>query len=340
MGRHDSGYRLLFSFPYFVECLVRGFVPGDWVEQLDFGTLEAVREGHPRDSIGMRSNDVIWRLRWRGLDVWVYVYLMIELQKTDEPFMAVRVLDYEGGLYRQIVRALQLKRGDPLPIVLPLVLYHGYPAWKSATEVFDLIAPAPPEIEPYLPHLRYLLLDVNTYPAGELERMRNPVACVFQLEGSTTLDWEPIDRLVELLPEPEHSELQEAAAQWLRHVFLPSRLPGVTLPEVSKLEEISTMIAEHSIDWSTQWREEGREQGRQEGREQGRQEGRQEGREQGRQEGEAAVLLRQLQRKFGSLSPEILESVRHADAGQLLDWADRVVTAATIEEIFNGAGDA
>jgi Domain of unknown function (DUF4351) len=92
------------------------------------------------------------------------------------------------------------------------------------------------------------------------------------------------------------------------------RLPGVTVPEVKKLEEISPMIAEHAIDWSTQWRDEGRK------------------------EGEAAVLLRQLQRKFGSLSPEIQDSVHNADADQLLDWADRFVTAATVEEIFNGTG--
>ncbi len=36
MGRHDSGYKLLFSYPYLVECLIRGFVPGPWISNLDF----------------------------------------------------------------------------------------------------------------------------------------------------------------------------------------------------------------------------------------------------------------------------------------------------------------
>jgi hypothetical protein len=330
MGRHDSSYHLLFSFPHLVECLIRGFVPGDWTEQLDFSTLEAVREGHPRDDIGMRYDDMIWRLRWREGGVWVYVYLLIEFQRTDEPFMAVRILDYDAGLYRQIVRAMRLQRGDPLPIVLPMVLYHGYPAWTSETEVFDLIAPAPPEVEPYLPHLRYLLLDVNAYPADELERMRNPVACIFQLEASQTPVTQPIDQLDELLQAPEHKGLRKAARRWLNHVLLPLRFPGVTVPEVKNLKEVSLMIAEHAIDWTAQSREEGREEGREQGRE--------EGREEGRQEGEATVLLRLLQRKFGSLRPEIQETVRHADADQLLDWADRFVTASTLDEIINGSG--
>ncbi len=56
-------------------------------------------------------------------------------------------------------------------IIVRVVLYRGQPAWTAATEVFDLISPAPAEVEPYLPHLRYLLLDANTYPAHQLEEL-------------------------------------------------------------------------------------------------------------------------------------------------------------------------
>lgn len=38
--------------------------------------------------------------------------------------MAVRVFEYDGGLYRQIVKVLQPRRGDRLP----MVLYRGHPA--------------------------------------------------------------------------------------------------------------------------------------------------------------------------------------------------------------------
>ncbi len=43
MGSHDSGYKLLFSYPYLVESLIRGFVPGSWIHNLDFSSLEPVR---------------------------------------------------------------------------------------------------------------------------------------------------------------------------------------------------------------------------------------------------------------------------------------------------------
>ena len=338
MGSHDSGYKLLFSHPYLVESLIRGFVPGPWVDQLDFSSLEPVSEAHPRDEIGMRYNDLIWRLRWRDSGQWIYVYLLIEFQSADEPFMAVRVLDYDAGLYRQLVRALNLRRGDKLPIVFPLVLYRGASQWQAEEEVFDLIAPAPAEVAPYLPHLRYLLLDANVYPAEELERMRNPAACLLWLEGSQTLDTQPIEQLVSLLPKSEATGLGRAMTQWLTRVFLPSRLPGVTVPEVKKLEEVSAMMQENAIDWSAQWREEGWRKGRQEGRKEGRQEGRQEGRKEGRQEGEADLLLRQLGVLFGPLAPAIEERVRGAQANELLEWGERLVTSDSLDEVFKSGG--
>ncbi len=79
------------------------------------------------------------------------------------------------------------------------------------------------------------------------------------------------------------------------------------------------MIAESSIDWTAEWREEGRK----------------EGREEGQKEGEANLLLRQLNRLYGPLAQEIEDRVRSADADQLLDWGERLVTVDSLEEIFD-----
>ena len=316
MGLHDSAYKLLFSYPHLVEGLIRGFVPGAWIQNLDFDSLQTVRETHPRDGGSVRYDDMVWRLKWRDSGQWVYLYLMLEFQSTDEPFMAVRLLDYGGGLYRQMVRTLRPRRGGRLPIVLPIVLYRGQPAWTSPTEIYDLITPAPPEIEPYLPHLRYLLVDANAYPADQLAAMRNPVACILRLEASHELETQPIDQLDEILPAPEHAGLRRALTRWLTQVLLPSRMPGVTVPEVMKLEEVSPMITEHAIDWTKPWREKGREEGR--------------------QEGEVAILTRMLTRKFGPLSHDLEKRLRHASDEQLLNWSERFVTATDLAEIFNG----
>jgi len=66
----------------------------------------------------------------------------------------------------------------------------------------------------------------------------------------------------------------------------------------------------------------------------GRQEGREEGRAEGRMEGEAAVLLRLMERKFHPLSESARQRVADADAETLLVWAERVLDATCLEDVW------
>ncbi len=74
---HDSGYKLLFH-PAMVVDLLTGFVAEDWVQELDFTTLEKQSGSYVSDDLRPRADDVVWRVRWR--DRWLYVYLLLEFQ--------------------------------------------------------------------------------------------------------------------------------------------------------------------------------------------------------------------------------------------------------------------
>ncbi len=70
------------------------------------------------------------------------------------------------------------------------------------------------------------------------------------------------------------------------------------------------------------------------GREEGRQEGRQEGHNEGLQRGEARILTALLRLRFGDLPVAVRQSIEAADADTLLRWSERVLTAATLDEIL------
>ena len=61
---------------------------------------------------------------------------------------------------------------------------------------------------------------------------------------------------------------------------------------------------------------------------------RDEGRQEGRQEGTRIVLERQLQHRFGFLSPRVADRLRRASAGDLETWANQVLNANTIDDVF------
>ena len=315
---HDSGYKLLFSHPAMVADLLNGFVKEDWVMELDFATLEKQSGSYVSDDLRPRADDVVWRVRWR--DRWLYVYLLLEFQSDVDLFMAVRLLVYVGLLYQDLIRAKQLTEDGRLPPVLPLVLYNGRPRWTASTDLSHLIVPPPTGLERYQPCLHYLLLEESRFGEADLAPLQNLAAALFRLENSRgPEELQPVvERLIDWLQAPEQASLRRAFAVWLRDVLLPARLPGVRIEAVLELNEVRNMLAERVMEWTEEWKRQGLEEGRQEGR----------------QEGESLLLQRLLTLKFGALDEPARARLAAADSETLLVWGDRVLTAASLAEVF------
>jgi predicted transposase YdaD len=321
MPEHDNSYKLLFSHAEMVADLLRGFVREPWVNEVDLDTLERVSGSFVSDDLRDREDDIIWRIRWRGR--WLYVYLLLEFQSTVDPFMALRIMVYVGLLHQDLVRRKELTDSKLLPPVLPVVLYNGPRPWTAPLDVGELVEPLPGGLDRYRPQLRYLLLDERRYEDDELAPLRNLVAALFRLENSRQMqDFRRVlSTLIEWLTLPAQESLLRAFFVWVSRVALRRRLPGVVLPELHSLQEVNAMLQEHDIDWTRDWRE------------QGLAEGRAVGLTEGRAQGRAEIFLRLLDRKFGPLEESQRRKVRETDPDTLLEWSDRVLTAERWEDV-------
>ncbi|EIC22303.1 conserved hypothetical protein, putative transposase or invertase [Thiorhodovibrio frisius] len=67
----------------------------------------------------------------------------------------------------------------------------------------------------------------------------------------------------------------------------------------------------------------------------GRREGQREGRREGQREGQAAVLKRQLTKRFGPLDDSIEARLKQATQEQLEHWSDRILDAPTLGAVFD-----
>jgi predicted transposase YdaD len=98
--------------------------------------------------------------------------------------------------------------------------------------------------------------------------------------------------------------------------------PGVRVAE--NLLEVKTMLANRPAEWKQRWTQEGR------------QEGRLEGRLLGHREGAAALLTRQLERRFGALPEASRDRIAAAGVPDLEEWSLRLLDARTLEEVMRG----
>lgn len=338
MAEHDNAYKSLFSHPPVVEDFLRGFVHEDWVAEVDFATLEKMSGSYVTDDLRDREDDIVWRVRCNG--EWLYVYLLLEFQSSNDPWMALRILVYTGLLYQDLIKRGEVIAPGQLPPVFPAVIYNGLPRWTAAREVAELIQALPTSLQGYIPRQRYYLLDEGRLPATALSH-DNLMSDIIRVEGSPEPQAlrEVIGQLDRRLRGPGVDSLRRAFTVWINRIVVRRLDSRETIPETSSLQEIDTMLAERVVEWTEKWKQEGLLEGRQEGLQQGLQEGIREGLQQGkaagRIEGEVAVLKRQLARRFGPLSAEVLTRIDGASIDQLERWADNILDAGTLDDVFN-----
>ena len=85
-----------------------------------------------------------------------------------------------------------------------------------------------------------------------------------------------------------------------------------------------------------QWEEQLKQQAMQQGLEQGLEAGLEKGLEKGLVIGEQKLLIRQITRRFGPLPDEIRQRIEQANIDQIEEWADRILDARSLADIFAG----
>ena len=322
MAEHDALYHNLFSHPGMVAQLLREFVAESWLDDLALDAMERINAKFHAEDGERRDGDVVWRIPVRGGGD-AYLLLMLEFQSTPDRWMALRVMVYVGLLWQHLVKERRLPADGRLPPVLPIVLYNGDPRWATPTALRDLVGLAEESpFWPWQPDMRYHIIDEGAFAEAGLADRGSLAALLFRLEHcrepdqvlalvDAVIDWfrghSGFDALKPLF----------STLAWRLVEMEDGAAPGVQVSE--NLLEVRTMLATRAAEWKQQWRQQGLQEGRQEGR----------------REGEAAILLRQLERRFGILPRWASDRIVTADTAALEEWSLRILDAKSIEEVLS-----
>jgi hypothetical protein len=317
---YDALYHRFFSHPGVVAQLLRGFVDGPWLGDLDLDGMERLNTKFYAETGQRRVGDMIWRIPRRdGVDT--YLVLLLEFQSTSEHFMALRMLAYAALLWQQLVTEQSLGPSGRLPPLLPVVLYNGDARWLVPASLRDLVGlPKDSPLWQWQPDLRYYPIDAGAFSQTDLQAREGLPALWFRLENAADSDQllDAADAALAWFARHPGFAVAQAAFTELLSAIVASSGPGLSLPE--DLLEVRNMLLNRVERWQQEWLQEGLQKGRQEGR----------------QEGEAALLLRLLERRFGILPEWARDRVLAADSAVLEEWGLRLLDAGNLDDVIGG----
>ncbi|MBK7006117.1 MAG: Rpn family recombination-promoting nuclease/putative transposase [Burkholderiales bacterium] len=324
---HDTGYKLLFSHPEMVRDLLTGYMPGEWLKEADFTSLNRVNASYVSEKEHQRHDDMVWRLKVG--QQWVWVYLLLEFQSKPDPWMALRIMVYLGLLSQHLVNEGELQNGL-LPPIVPIVLYNGTPQWPHPQDVADCFGPSLPGLEHFRPRLRYHLVDEARLKLHPIAEVRNLAEALFKVEQSGTLKntLDIMQTLDALLGEPQMQPLRRTISTWLK-LLLRRKVPQANIHELDAIDDIlkESSMLEQTIE---RWFEDATMKGVRQGRQEGRQEG--------EQKGFARAVTLQLQLRFGPVPEWAQERLSSASEEQLTHWLGAILTAQSIDDLFGADG--
>ena len=277
MRKHDQEYKKLFSNREMLKTLLESFVPEPWVQNLDYDKAERVEKSFITKGLKERESDLIWKLGWKGDEV--YIYLLLEFQSSVDYFMALRVLRYICELYQSLIDEGKFKKGQKLPAVFPVVLYNGDEPWSAPEAIAELIVGGVNSL--HIPQFRYFKLAENEYDKEFLYKLENAVAVVFYAENADpgslhdSFEW-----LMKILESEKNETVTVLLSNFLVRLYQRNQKPEA-IHELSDrteaLKEVPQMFEANFERWKARIAAEAEQRamtvGREEGREQGHSEG-------------------------------------------------------------------
>ena len=229
-------------------------------------------------------SDVVVKTRVRQADS-AELYFLFEHKSGPERYARVQVLQYMASTWYAHIRNGQ---PGPLPLIIPVVIYHGTRTWNFSLGFENLFEPPSSEFLTYIPKFEHILHDISDLDESEIKGTIILQAAQLLLKHIQTPELrDRLPRIVELLGRlGEKDRLTEYLQVILEYVFQASEY--VDVHDVRKALQIIPQGERLMPTIADKLREEGMQQGMQ----------------QGEIQGKRIILLKQMQRKFSLTSGE------------------------------------
>lgn len=197
-----------------------------------------------------------------------YVYFLFEHKSYSDKKTVLQLLNYMLKIWNLHWRQ---SPGDPLPIIIPVLIYHGTEKWKYGADLHSHVSCPKEELKVYVPDFQFILDDLTVLTEEELKGLELLRAAIMMLKYIKRTDFVPrLKKILRLLKSAMESRLEE---DWfivfIQYIF--SVRDDLQPEELKKLVEknISADKGGELMSIAEQLMEKGRKEGIEEGRKEG-----------------------------------------------------------------------
>ena len=153
---HDEAVKEYFSDIETAKSFFTEYLPADIVNNVDFNTMRICKDSFLNKKLAKYFSDILYQADLNNIDL--FIYLLIDHKSREEPFMGFQFLKYMIRIWELYLK--QNKKAETLPVVIPIVIYHGSKKWE-VDKRFTSFFKAPGYLQEYIPDFNYRIYDIS-----------------------------------------------------------------------------------------------------------------------------------------------------------------------------------
>lgn len=291
-----------------ITCFLANYLPPEVLPHLDVTAPEVLSNSFVDEDLREHLTDALFRVRDRT-GAPALVYILLEHKSSPWLWTLLQLLRYLVAIWEQARR----EGNTHLPVIIPVVFYHGHTRWNVAEDIAGLVAHRDePALRAWTPSFRYWLCDLSRFSPEAIKgsALLQAGLLVLRYVFSNELP-ERLREIFQLIARLEQQSVTEYLGTVLRYLAAtgtPLRWQTVKAAAKEALKEQAEALMK--APFVTEIWQEALAQGLEQGLEKGLEKGNAQGREQGRRLEALHIVLRLLRRRVAVLPPELESTIR------------------------------
>ncbi len=165
---HDVYFKKNWADLQFVHSFLDSYLSFDIRKNIKMDTLEICKDSFVSEDMKEFYSDMLYKVQLEENEM--FIYLLFEHKSYPDRMIFIQ-------LYRYILSVLEtylqnhkgVEDAKNLPLVLPLVLYHGKEKWNMPTQFADCFQSVSEEMKAFVPNFCYTLFDLSTFSDADIK---------------------------------------------------------------------------------------------------------------------------------------------------------------------------
>jgi predicted transposase/invertase (TIGR01784 family) len=183
---HDQFVKSILQHPEKAKAYFQQQLPGPLLARIDLERMRQVSESFVDDKLKGSFSDLLFIAPLIGQEKETYLSLLLEHKSSADPYVTIQIGHY---IFSALLR--QVRHGEQLTPVIPILLYHGKEpmAYKTHRQLYEGLGK---ELLEYVPDFTYIYNDLQStteeeITAGDIAALRSMFLMLKYAHDESTL---------------------------------------------------------------------------------------------------------------------------------------------------------